>query len=603
MSRAVGMAASRRSNRPFVLSATVDFPGDLCWGPYSLDLLDRMVGQLKTTGIRRINWIYYGDIDPASYWAGNQYNDPIVHYGPQTIAAIGEPLRAVVPIAHRHGLEIYGVLKPYDTGFSGTFPAGSPEARNSAIRRIGGTVELVSPFVERHAQMRMRRRPVAAPAALPVSKMRLAKKDASPTRVGVEHLEIWTSPDNYRYTRKHVPYALAESVEAAPRDVRDYHGRVVTARGAPVRVLTLSNLDLTEPFVVITTDLRDMDGDFANTASAMLEVYGPAMEALPIVLATRTANRRSDRDFRTDGLEFDSGFAPYEFLLDVDNAFQRQDYWWNLMPSHGAIAFARGKNDYLAGAVSEVYPEVRRLWVGWVDRILATGADGVDLRISAHGTLTDEPLEYGFNPPVVQEYLAAYGDDPLGSRGDLRQLARLRGRHYTDFVREASRRVRRAGKKLDVHLHSEAFRPSPSHGQMMGFPPNIEFDWRAWVAGMVDGVTLRATWFEGLEYSLDRESRRSLLPEALRDPVVEEMLAVAATHELPVMLNRYVSRAVSTDDFVADMERVYRDDRFQGFDVYEVLHLMRPTPDGSDLRPVEERLERLGVAARKLGIR
>ena len=63
----------------------------------------------------------------------------------------------------------------------------------------------------------------------------------------------------------------------------------------------------------------------------------------------------------------------------------------------GCIALARGKNDYLAATPCECDPDVRQLWQNWVDQILRTGADGIDLRISAHGSLTDEPFNYGMN--------------------------------------------------------------------------------------------------------------------------------------------------------------------------------------------------------------
>ena len=56
---------------PFILSATVDFPDDLIFGTYTSDLLDRMMVQLKEIGVTRVYWLYYGDVDQDSYWAGN----------------------------------------------------------------------------------------------------------------------------------------------------------------------------------------------------------------------------------------------------------------------------------------------------------------------------------------------------------------------------------------------------------------------------------------------------------------------------------------------------------------------------------------------------
>ena len=48
------------------------------------------------------------------------------------------------------------------------------------------------------------------------------------------------------------------------------------------------------------------------------------------------------------------------------------------------------------------------------------------------------------------------------------------------------------------------------------------------------------------------------------------------------------------------MESVFHDDRFAGFDVYEVAHVVRATPDGSKLVPVENRLDLIRAKAGQL---
>ena len=127
----------------------------------------------------------------------------MARYGPRTLAAIGEPLEAAVGAAHRRGLEIFGVLKPYHTGMSATFPEGSPESDPATpMRRIGGTLQCFNPFMERFPHTRIQRRPLMGPPNLqtiPIRRIRLIKRDDSPTRIRAPHLEIWSSPDNYRY--------------------------------------------------------------------------------------------------------------------------------------------------------------------------------------------------------------------------------------------------------------------------------------------------------------------------------------------------------------------------------------------------------------------
>ena len=61
---------------PFILSATVDFPDDVIPGPYDGRLLDDLMGTLKSMGVRRVYWLYYGDVEPESFWAGSLYENP-----------------------------------------------------------------------------------------------------------------------------------------------------------------------------------------------------------------------------------------------------------------------------------------------------------------------------------------------------------------------------------------------------------------------------------------------------------------------------------------------------------------------------------------------
>jgi hypothetical protein len=117
----------------------------------------------------------------------------------------------------------------------------------------------------------------------------------------------------------------------------------------------------------------------------------------------------------------------------------------------------------------------------------------------------------------------------------------------------------------------------------------------------VDGITLRTSWFEAMEDPFNARAQRSRLPGALEDPVVEEALALAGRLRIPAYLNRYISRAVGLDEYISDLERIYGDPRFSGFDLYEFAGLALPNERG-ELVPVGERLERLGKKARELGI-
>ena len=589
---------------PFILSATVDFPDDVIPGPYDGCLLDDLMGTLKSMGVRRVYWLYYGDVEPESFWAGSLYENPQIPYGTQTLEAIGEPLKASAPVAHRHGLEIYGVLKPYNTGMSGSNGPCSGR-RLSGIERIGGAVPQVIPFLERYPHTRLRRRPdTRASHGVPVSRIRLLKRDASPTRVRPENLQLWTSKDNGRYSRLDAALSVTERVEPAPREVRNYYGELVVAKGAAVRTLTIDGLNIRERFVVVTTDFKDEAGDFINTAYGMVEAYCvDSSTPLPVVIASRGAFWTGPRDLGSNTPDFDSGLGHIEIPLDVNASSEGQGLFWNSLAGGGLVGFAQGKNDYLPGTVSEVYSEVHRLWDGWVDRILETGVDGIDIRVSSHGSLVDEPWEYGFDEPAVEAYRMKQGAEPWSSTDDLVRFSRLRGQHFTSFIRRTSNRARSMGRKMQAHIHTEAFRPDIVHGQIMGFPPNTHFAWQDWMrAGLLDGITFRTSWFEALEDLPGTPPVRSRLSNALSDPVAVEALELAGELGVPAYMNRYLDRAVGVEEYLSDLETAMRDERFAGFDLYESASFIRPTSDGSRLESYKGRVELIRGKARELGL-
>tara|TARA_A100001037_G_scaffold63076_1_gene55093 strand:- start:1581 stop:3395 length:1815 start_codon:yes stop_codon:yes gene_type:complete len=593
---------------PFILSATVDFPDDVIYGTYTPELLNRMMVQLKEIGVTRIYWLYYGDVEKDSYWAGGNstLDDPIFPYGQQTFRNIGEPLKAAVPFAHAHGLEIYGVLKPYNGGAACTYPEGASESgASNVLTRIGGPLMRTIPFLERYPDTRVQRRPIEIQTNnhnTKIRKIRLLKKDDSPTRVRGTDIQIWTSESNFKYKRKQIDFTVKETVEPAPREVRNYYGDIITKKGAPVRILTIEGLNLSDQYIAITTGLKGK-GDFVNTAVGMVEAYGDGPDPLWVVVATRGAIWVLPRDFREYGLDFDCGLGTYETSFDDQNNQRDDSGNWKWMLAGGVIAFARGKNEYLAGTPCEAYPEVRRLWSGWAQRIIDSGVDGIDVRISAHGSLTNESSEYGYNKIIVDEFKQKYGKAPDASDTDMSLLAELRGEHFTSFIRETSKSIRSAGGKMQVHVHTEAFRRDPCHGQMMGFPDNIRFDWKSWVTeGLLDGVTFRTSWFEGLEDRPENPPFRSRLVNALDDPYAKESLATLVNAGIPAYLNRYFQRSVGDEEYLADLENVYLDERFAGFDLYEFSEMARANPEGTTLNSHQGRMEMVMGKAKKLGL-
>ncbi len=617
----VSPAAERspKSSRDFCLSVTVDFPDDIVPGPYDESRLNEMMALIKSMGASRVYWIYYGDIVPDSNLAGSIYDSHWATYGRQTIEALGEPLQAAVRAARKHALEIFGVLKPYYAGVSGTYPAGSPEAQSSSVSRIGGQLQNLYPFIKHHPEFRIRAKPIPHIDhlnTLPVHKIKLIKKNDAPTRIRAENIEIWTSPCNYRYVRSRCEFSFSESVEKATRQITDYYGNVMVEKDALVRVITLDGLCLDDPFFVIATNFKEGPADFRNTPLGMVEVFGPGNEKLPFVVATQNACWIKPRDFKTYGLEFDTGYGHLPCTLDLSYSpdGSRQDMYQPFQGPNNSIAdplldrketggfigIGRGRNEYLSGAPCEAYPEVRELWLGWVGKMLKAGVDGVDIRISGHSTLADDPYDFGFNEPVLKLYHDRYGESPKDDY-ILDNLSAIRGECFSDFIREASNIVRSGGARFHVHVHTEYFRPDPVFGQVNGFPANVYFDWKSWLkSGWLDGITLRTSWYEGAEDAIGGGANLGQMDTILQNSEVLEALSLAGEHGVPVQLNRYVGRAAGTDEYTLDIEKVFLDDRFAGLDVYEFFDLAHSDPNLETLTLVSDRYQAIRDKMKKL---
>ena len=550
--------------------------------PITAAHIDSLLVSLAGCGIRRVHWGYYGDghggqivpdgIEHGDFGAAIDFDQNQWGAYAATMRDLGNPMRVAADAAHRHGLELYGYFKPYETGVSMLLPEGSPQARRwGRLPHLGGTLAWLDPFVQENPDLRIARRtddvdPQLSDAV--IRSIRLTKSDDAPTRITGDHLQIWTSDRNYRYECRDVKFDLGQHIEPSPCEVRDIFGNLVTRRGQAVRVLTLSGLSLADRYVLITTDFPSGPADFANTWDRLLTAFDASGRRIPAVYATGTAVWFPQwDDFRTGGLNFDTGRGPELLKLDVPNhappdpADRAASQGYQVCPRPaGFVAMARGRNAYLPGALCETEPRVQEFWLRCVGEMLEAGVDGIDLRVENHSCHTDTPEEYGFNPVV----LAQVGAD---SEDRLRDIAAVRGRAYTDFVRQASRLVRGRGRRMRVNLNVDWFRPADSRpgSRRLAYPANIDFAWRSWVEeGLVDEATLRvfALPFEGIFGS---------------DAVAQDMIAACGAHGVPVFVNRYVS---ANPNLVEEFQRVGDDGRFAGFVLYETWSYTHVTPDG-----------------------
>ena len=543
------------STRPFVLEALCDFPDDalMAPGPITAEHVDSLMRLLAEAGVRRVSWGSYGD-GHGGWLLPDGLSDEWTHLA-RTLDILGNPLRVAVEAGHRHGLEVYGYFKPYETGVAFIFPEGTPQARAyGRLWRQGGYLAWLDPFVVRHPHLRLRRRRDAALAPQrPVCAIRLTKRDDAPTRITADHLQIWTSELNYRYQRAQVDFRFVDSVEASPRDVRDLDGNLLTAAGDPVRVLTLSGFCLRDRYLLVTTDFQDGPADFENTGLDMMTALDEDGREIPGVFANGAAVWEGDRvDFREWGVIFDFGYTRQLVRLDAPNEAPPSKMGYG-SGRQGLIAFTAGRNEYLPGALCETEPAVQACWLDWVREMIEAGVDGIDLRVENHSAMTDFPEEYGYNDVVLERAAERDPRDPPAA------VPAVRGEAYTDFLRQAKALASAHGKRLRVNLNIDFFRPDPSAWRLNAYPLNIDFDWECWVReGLMDAGILRF-------YHLPFEC-------LFDDPVARAMIEACHQRHVPLVVNRYID--IGGDACEAEFRRVREDGRFDGFILYETARMI-----------------------------
>ena len=550
---------------PFLISATVDFPDDCRCLVFTRELLGQLFDQLHWMGVRRLYWNFYQD----GFWDAFAATSSATR---QTLENLPRPMATACELAHERHMEFFAIIKPYETGTSNASVADGTSG--PILECIGGVHTRVDPWVLARPDLRVRVRGADLPRGLesmPVEAMELWQRDMSPIRIQPDDLQIWTSSDNRGFQQSDAPFTVTSEVEVCPGDVMDVLGDAVTRKGESVRILRLEGLQITDPFVAVTTSLRGGEGTFRNTAAAMIRAYGPDRFPLPIVVASHKAVWDRPRDFRAGPIEFDSGHGDINICLDVDNrsihcshCSERNFSDCMQGPLHtdssicrdGVIAFARGRNEYLAGSLSEAYPEVREYWLSWVDECIDAGVDALDVRISNHSCWTNTPELYGFNEPVVREYERRYGVDPNSEPYDEEKLGDLRGELYDTFLRSAKDRLSATGRRLQLHLEVESFRPEAAQARARTRPGNITFHWRQWLnSGLADEATLMA-----VNWTPER---------VLNDPVGHEMLRETGAANVPLHLRHFIALSRDGETHADRLEYAVRFGGLSGYNLYE----------------------------------
>ena len=234
--------------------------------------------------------------------------------------------------------------------------------------------------------------------------------------------------------------------------------------------------------------VRRATGDFVRRYYAKVKEVTDRFDPLPVA---RKASRRHGMGFLLYMTLFDHG-APADVLYAGTTPFPWQDRAMIEHPEWQTIDL-RGTPHW--GVLEPAYAEARALVVGRITTYVRRfDADGVYLCTRTHSLPALHADQFGFSPPIVQEYRRRYGIDiTRDPRFDYRNKAfapqdealerwrRLRGEYLVQFYRELRRAL--PGKTIYTGI---------PRGRYLG-PPygNLYLDWESIVREhLVDGLVL-----------------------------------------------------------------------------------------------------------------
>lgn len=553
-----------KSQDNYFLEVSVDFYDDLLWAPYTHNSFDELFAELKSWGTRRVQWIYYGKKEDG-WWDYAPLG--VGPHAMQTFDNVGDIFKAAVDAAHNHGIEIYGLIKPFDMGLHCSYGEGTPEAFSQGrIQMVGGKVGWIAKFPAERRELVMSRKPgVYGDAENEVfNRIDLVKEDDAQCAFSVDDVEILVSEDNVTYIPYGKPITRLEIVEDYPLYVHTASGGRLSGKSVSSRVFRFSELEIRSKYFALAVDSRE--GSFRNDPLNLIHVFGEKGEECRL---TYGYNVRRGPDikplpFRNAGVEFDTNPNAPTALCGGGYDAIRASHIFDSEP--GFYAVGRGKDKGPLAALSPSFSETRQWWLTWVKDILEAGADGVELRVSNHHAVLAWG-EYGFETPVVEAFKNRYGVDLLATDDfDRAAFRKIRGEAYTQFYREVSELVKSYGKRLGMHI-TNTMNTDPVQGARM----EIQFDWQTWLReGLADSVTMKDSW-PGTRFA-------------------EELMSLTRPQGILAVFCPYANNYWSQPPYssvppggakvVDDLITAGREGGCDGYQFYECASVLQPTEDG-----------------------
>ncbi|MBE6359568.1 MAG: hypothetical protein E7057_10040 [Lentisphaerae bacterium] len=426
------------------LYASIDFFSEMCFAVWTPEMLDEYFKLMKSKGISRIYWIDQKEIIQRS---GFLPHDTRMR---RTWANFnGDLTRAAAEIAHKNGLEIFVIIKPYESSIQQN--AVSDENIDSpGVDVVGGRQRLCTDFARQHPEVMIKRQTWPLPGQKAV---KFVVNFSEPLKEeGV--FKVFGSDTNSGYE-------LISERKAVPGTVNIE---------VPVSKWK---------FMVFTLEGCSGGNCYRKIVSA-LDADG---REVPFSLSVLSNQRYQDVAYHLDIWKRtnNGGFCQYGMIFDYAPGVPSNIFTPEEVENNATFDFADAR-EHALGVTLELNPAIRgcpdpenqtfrNFLNDWVKEVLDHGYDGVEIRVTNH------------NSPVFwREY------------GTGREIRLARGNAHTSLLRELSAIVRGAGKKFGLHIANCMFGSSPEKSTPMEF----FWDYHTWLEEkLCDEVTHKLLMSDG----------------------------------------------------------------------------------------------------------
>ncbi len=481
----------------------------------------------------------------------------------------------VTQAAHRHGVEVHAVFKPFER-VPHYAPHALPQPQPHVWSDLYGTLLPTPEFTVKNPQFCLQRRAGDEDRPGPITAIRLVRSDAKPTGLRREHFSIWTARRLGEWRQWSGEFAVSDAV-----DYRAYLTHI-----GDCRVVTLSGLSIPQSEVYIEVRINDdwQGESFGHHPDALVELVGEDGETLPATPGNGGSSAKSFKKFTSDPLLSqinpcmdDPEFAKFVRTEDLDALWQghREIGWpWSVgaridVAVNRCATVARGTLQRMP-ILHPGYPEVQDHWLGQIKQLLEAGFDGVNIRPSTHYHFRTTPPEaYGFN-----EIALARVENP----GNAAAVAAANGTFFTEFLHRARELiVGQYHRTIGVHVLAPHFYDRDENGKQLDFAL-IDWQWQEWVRDIADYVEFRGLMgFRPLTGRLMIERVADTCRQHGKPLIVQSDRRIVASHQMEAVRDE-LQWAVNHPDIsayqlyeTACFSRINTDDEIQWDDDFHEL--------------------------------